>query len=70
MPPYKVSYVHLDGNEYEVGEKPTLPEARALSRQWSEWFQFMGHRHPTLPVLVTDVDDPELGDLAYDPEED
>ena len=57
---YLVEYVHLDGNRYRIGETniPELAQALADEAAVSPTI-----RRLHLPVLITDRENPERGDL-------
>lgn len=62
--PFRVDYIHHDGNAYEHGTFPTLPEAQRAAAALRET-PFISDRRRTLPVVVTDLDDAERGDVSY-----
>jgi len=55
---YEVGYVHRDGNLYPVAQYDALPEAQERGHVLAKEL-FMQR----LPVVITDLDDPERGNL-------
>jgi hypothetical protein len=65
---YVVEYVHFDGNRCEVGSSDSLQGAQVQAEAVKKELDYV--RRLRLPVLITDTEDPERGDLSDVEEED
>lgn len=60
---YTVSYAHYDGNVYDRASSDDLGEARRQADALRATPHIRDRRIP-LPVIITDNNDPERGDVS------